>query len=1317
MSVNISVWRLAAQTLISTLILNTLASNDKHVVAELSVIPLWNVTVNQTDVESCGLTTDNSVADVAKFSGDAIKTCSVQLALSNGTAALIRIPQGALLYAERQDNILNCEMKYVYFTADETCIVVTWHPKLQLFLQGDGVNGSNIDVIQMPVNTSAPICPDGTGTSKEQHKPRVSQTNHCQAHEFDDLFSCDLSFDYTCSFKFPGNCNVILGNRIAELQCLDDTVHSSHKALTIYPPGIITLDLEWQNIVKLNINPFIQLKSLKTLLLSHNNLAILPRGIVSGLRSLEYLTLRGNRLISLDGDMFNETKKLTYLILWKNNLNHLPNHLFRGLDNLNQLDFDENYLTGLPRGTFKGLENLEYLYLSRNKINLLEEGLFEENHKLSFLYLNDNELTVIPNGLFMGLGDLKILNLQGNQINSLYEELFTKTSNLTKVYLDFNDLTVLPKGLFMGMGNLEYLFLRRNQINSIDEILFHETNKLIQLDLYDNNLAVLPKGTFKGLTNLESLDLSKNRIKSLGEELFDETNKLFKLDLTDNDLTVLPKGLFMGMGNLEYLFLGRNQIISIDEILFHETNKLIQLDLSDNNLTNLPNGLFIGLRNVKYLTIKGNRLSSLDVNIFNETKKLTYLILWNNNLKQLPKGLFYGLDYLTVLDIGDNDFMVLPKGTFKMLTNLEYLDLSRNRIKSLDEKLFDEINKLIKLDLTDNDLTVLPKGLFIGLANLEILSLSMNRINKLDEVLFHETKKLIELDLKVNKLTSLPKGLSRELKHLEFLRVNMNRINSLHENLFNETKELIFLDLQYNNLVKLSNNLFKGLRNLDILALGGNKIVDLNKEMFRDLQNIRYLYLLNNRIKALNFDVFQNLRKIAFLDISDNKLKNIPDISKLRRLSYLNVKGNELTGITKETFSYLSNQTELIAGQHELCECYVSKDIKCTAVEDRSPFLTCDRLLSDRVLVVVMWLIGLNALGGNMFVLSQKKKIVDKNKVQNFLLQNLAMSDLLMGVYMLLIASSDIYFGEYFPMQAEAWRSGITCRVAGTISIVSSEASVFFVTLISVDRFVSIKYHNSRRKLGQKSSAMTAIVIWIMTFILGIVPSSLAGKNKKFYDNSHVCIGLPLSKLQIYETTESEELNLVCPVDDICYWKKPVQSEYIGEVNGMIFASVMFLGLNFLCYLVILACYVEIIRTVYKSSKRAGLNPGMKEQIRMTAKVAAIVLTDFACWFPITIIGFLVQAGVLTVPPDVFAWCVTFVLPINSAINPYLYTIAAIINSRLKRAQIAPIENQHENTNRAYSGRRLMHESRNTQEIALRSISHDARPHGPESNV
>ena len=941
MATDISMWRLAAQIRIFTLILDIILSSNRLVAADLSIVPEWNVTANQSDSNSCDLAIDNNLQDVVKFTGDIVQTCSVQLT-ANGTAALIRIPKGALVYAERQENMLNCQMKYVSFTTDKPCFFVSRHPNLRLFLQGNSGNGSSISISQLPANTSASFCSDGGVGSKGQHSSRVGQKNHCQAYEFDDMVSCNLSPYNTCSFKFPGNCNVTLGNRVVEFHCLDDDVHSSRKALIVYPPGIITLNLTRRSIVELNVNTFMTLKSLKSLFLAYNELVVLPKGLLSG------------------------------------------------------------------------LPNLQYLYLSGNQINSLDEAFFAETNKLIVLDISDNSLTGLHKGLFMGLTNLEYLWLGGNQINSLDEAFFAETNKLIVLHITNNNLTVLPKGLFMGLTNLEYLWLGGNQINSLDEALFDKTNKLISLDFIDNNLTVLPKGLFMGLTNLQYLYLRVNQINSLDEALFNETNTLIKLDISNNNLTSLPKGLFIGLTNLEYLWLGGNQINSLDEALFDETNTLIELDISNNNLTNLPKGLFMGL------------------------------------------------------------------------TNLEYLWLGGNQINSLDEALFNETHKLIVLHITNNNLTSLPKGLFMGLTN------------------------------------------------LEYLNVIGNQINSLHQNLFNETKRLIILNFHHNNLVQLSNNLFRGLRNLETLALSENKIINVNKEVFRDLINLQYLYLLNNNFKALRFDVFQYTRKIVFLDISGNKLINIPDISKLRQLFYLNVKGNKLTGITNETFSDLPNQTELIASQHEICECYVSEDIRCIAVEDRSPFLTCDRLLSDRILMVVMWLIGLNAIGGNIFVLSRRQKIVDKNKVQTFLLRNLAMSDLLMGFYMLLIASADIYFGQYFPMQAEAWRSGITCRIAGAISIVSSQASVFFVTLISIDRFVSIKYHKSRRKLGQKSSAVVAGMLWIMALLLGIVPSSLAGKNDLFYDNSHVCIGLPLSKRQLYNTEVSEEWTKICVDVDIC---------------------------------------------------------------------------------------------------------------------------------------------------------------------------------------
>ena len=47
----------------------------------------------------------------------------------------------------------------------------------------------------------------------------------------------------------------------------------------------------------------------------------------------------------------------------------------------------------------------------------------------------------------------------------------------------------------------------------------------------------------------------------------------------------------------------------------------------------------------------------------------------------------------------------------------------------------------------------------------------------------------------------------------------------------------------------------------------------------------------------------------------------------------------------------------------------------------------------------MMWIIGINALGGNIFVLVWRKKTTNIYKVQDILLSNLALSDSRMGLY------------------------------------------------------------------------------------------------------------------------------------------------------------------------------------------------------------------------------------------------------------------------------------------------------------------------------
>lgn len=67
----------------------------------------------------------------------------------------------------------------------------------------------------------------------------------------------------------------------------------------------------------------------------------------------------------------------------------------------------------------------------------------------------------------------------------------------------------------------------------------------------------------------------------------------------------------------------------------------------------------------------------------------------------------------------------------------------------------------------------------------------------------------------------------------------------------------------------------------------------------------------------------------------------------------------------------------------------------------------------------------------------------------------------------------------------------------------------------------------------------------------------------------------------------------------------------------------------------------------------------MNQDSTLAKRMMFIILTDFFCWFPVIIISILALTGNLYDPSkQVYAWIAVFVLPINSSINPLLYTFS-----------------------------------------------------------
>ena len=909
--------------------------------------------------------------------------------------------------------------------------------------------------------------------------------------------------------------------------------------------------------------------------------------------------------------------------------------------------------------------DISHLDVSNNGISTLTVMTFMNIGTVTrYLDLSSNVLTTLPPGSLDYLYDIIYLDLNGNSLATLDTQVFVNLPNLALLDLSYNSLVTLDVGVFTNLHNLTHLSLSDNSLVTLDVRVFSNLHSLTDLSLSYNSLVTLVVGVFTNLHNLTHLSLSDISLVTLDVRVFSNLHSLTDLSLSYNSLVTLVVGVFTNLHNLTHLSLSDNSLVTLDVRVFSNLHSLTDLYLDSNALVKLDVRVFANLHSLTDLSLSYNSLETLDVGVFSNLHNLAYLMLSGNALVTLDVGLFASLHSLTYLFLSFNALVTLDVGVFATLHSLTYLYVSDNALVTLDAGVFANLHSLTRLDLYSNALVTLDVGVFANLHNLTDLYLHSNALVTLDVGLFTSLHSLSVLYLDSNSLVTLDVGVFANLYNLVYLHLDQNALVTLETHIFINMHKLNILNLIDNKLVALDHMIFHELVKLRYLYVSKNKISHLEDGTFSNLFRLERLSVAFNQLTFLPFNIFEDLHSLVQLDLSGNRLQTISQIGHMTLLNKIDLSGNPLTKITKSMFSGVKITSSMFVDQLEVCICYLNGSDTCFNTIKPSPYLTCNHLLSFTALTVFIWIIGCSAIFGNIFVVWWKRfKQRAENKVQSLLLSNLAMSDLLMGIYMIIIASADIHYGQYFPMNAESWRSSVLCRVAGTLAITSSEASVLFVTFISIDRCITIKFPYSIHKFGVKSTRLISALVWAFSLALGLTASILPGKNSDFYDNSHVCIGLPLAQVIHHKTQTIEASSNVWWEDAKTF--KVIESS--GQSPGLYFSVAVFIAFNMFCFLLILACYIGLIRAVYKTSSEAFRQREMTEEIRMTLKVSAIVLTDFFCWFPICLMGALVQISLIELPNSVFAWAVTFVLPINSAINPFLYTIVTVITDRCSR--------------------------------------------------
>ncbi|KAL8600333.1 hypothetical protein ACOMHN_060951 [Nucella lapillus] len=101
-----------------------------------------------------------------------------------------------------------------------------------------------------------------------------------------------------------------------------------------------------------------------------------------------------------------------------------------------------------------------------------------------------------------------------------------------------------------------------------------------------------------------------------------------------------------------------------------------------------------------------------------------------------------------------------------------------------------------------------------------------------------------------------------------------------------------------------------------------------------------------------------------------------------------------------------------------------------------------------------------------------------------------------MGIYLSIIGVADgVYRGRYV-FSDGVWKTSVYCQVAGFLSLLSSEVSAMVIWLISLDRFIVIRFPFSSVRFDRTSATVG--------LLLALMPLLPATSHWEFYSQTGI---------------------------------------------------------------------------------------------------------------------------------------------------------------------------------------------------------------------
>ena len=228
------------------------------------------------------------------------------------------------------------------------------------------------------------------------------------------------------------------------------------------------------------------------------------------------------------------------------------------------------------------------------------------------------------------------------------------------------------------------------------------------------------------------------------------------------------------------------------------------------------------------------------------------------------------------------------------------------------------------------------------------------------------------------------------------------------------------------------------------------------------------------------------------------------------------------------------------------------------------------------------------------------------------MLANLAIGDFLMGIYLIFIASVDVYYRGDYARHDAMWKGSHLCTFAGILSTLSGELSVATLVIITTDRFIAIVGNSPAVKMEMHHLKPILVALWLLVLVISLVPCLNTSYFENFYGQSEMCLAVPIlserhmdvKHILVYDHIDGNVL--------VSYAGKPVNTR---KPNGWEYSLFIFVGINGAAFLAIIIMYAWMFKSVKKTVEKVR-STRQKKDLSTARKMILIVGTDALCWFP-----------------------------------------------------------------------------------------------------